>query len=168
MVAGMTTRGLPALALAAAVLGGCAVTLPQPGQSEADAVRLLAPLTARYAMPGGATRLEFARGPWGRQTWMVDVDAAGRVTAVDQVLDEAHFQAFQQRAPGLSRDELLRTLGRPGEVRSGGWQGGQVWAWRYPTNDCLWFQASIGDDGKVRDGAYGIDPRCDAASDKQP
>jgi hypothetical protein len=97
---------------------------------------------------------------------MVDIDAGGRITAANQVLNEASFAEFQRRAPGMSRDELLRTLGRPGEVRSGGWQGGQVWSWRYPTNDCLWFQSSVGDDGVVKDGVYGIDPHCDAASDK--
>ena len=49
-------------------------------------------------------------------------------------------------------------------MRGGGWQGGQVWSWRYITNppQCQWFQVSILDDGKLRDGgAYGIDPRCD-------
>jgi hypothetical protein len=147
-------------------LAGCATVAPLPGGSEADAVRLLGAPTSRYPMPGGATRLEFARGPWGRETWMVDIDAGGRITAANQVLNEASFAEFQRRAPGMSRDELLRTLGRPGEVRSGGWQGGQVWSWRYPTNDCLWFQSSVGDDGVVKDGVYGIDPHCDAASDK--
>ncbi len=86
--------------------------------------------------------------------------------ATQQVLNEMSFLDFQRRAPGMSRAELLRTLGRPGERRHGGWQSGEVWSWRYPTNDCLWFQVSIGEDGVVRDGAYGIDPRCDAASDK--
>jgi len=146
-------------------LAGCAALTrppPQPGQSEADALQRLGNPTARYPMADGATRLEFARGPYGRETWMVDLDSAGRVTAADQVLDEAHFYAFQQRAPGMPRDELLRTLGRPGERKGGGWQGGEVWSWRYPTNDCLWFQVSIGNDGVVRDGAFAIDPRCDA------
>lgn len=155
--------------LTALLLAGCATLMappPQPGQSEADAVARFGAPTARYAMAGGATRLEFATGPYGRTTWMVDLDAGGHVTGADQVLDEAHFDAFQRRAAGMPRDELLRTLGRPGERRGGGWQGGEVWSWRYPTNDCLWFQVSIGDDGRVRDGAYGVDPRCDAPNDR--
>jgi len=157
-------RFTPVLITLALALGGCATLmqpLPQPGQSEADALRQMGWPTSRYAMPGGATRLEYATGPYGRQTWMVDIDAGGRVVEVRQVLNEANFAEFQARAPGMSRDDLLRTLGRPGETRHGGWQGGQVWSWRYPTNDCLWFQVSIGDDGIVRDGGYGIDWRCD-------
>ena len=154
---------LPA-ALLAMSLAGCAAFAPpdiRPGQTEAEVVGLFGKPTGRYAMPDAATRLEFATGPYGRTTWMVDLDAAGRATGAKQVLNEASFADFQARAPGMTRDELLRTLGRPGERRHGGWQGGEVWSWRYPTNECLWFQSSIGADGIVRDGAYGPDPRCD-------
>jgi hypothetical protein len=149
------------------VLAGCAVLNPpppSPGQSEADALRRFGQPTARYPMPDGVSRLEFATGPYGRETWMVDLDGSGRVIVARQVLNEASFADFQARAPGMTRDELLRTLGRPGERRHGGRQGGEVWSWRYPTNDCLWFQVSIGNDGLVRDGAYGIDWRCDAGT----
>jgi hypothetical protein len=150
--------------LSALWLVACAAP-PQPGQSVGQLMQQRGMPTARYSMPNGVTRLEFATGPFGRETWMVDVDAGQQVLAAQQVLNEASFAEFQRHAPGMTRDELLRTLGRPGERRSGGWQGGQVWAWRYPTNDCLWFQASIGDDGIVRDGAYGIDPACDTRND---
>ena len=161
---------LPA-ALLAMSLAGCAAFAPpdiRPGQTEAEVVGLFGKPTGRYAMPDAATRLEFATGPYGRTTWMVDIDTAGRVTGAKQVLNEASFADFQARAPGMTRDELLRTLGRPGERRHGGWQGGEVWSWRYPTNECLWFQSSIGADGIVRDGAYGIDPRCDPPTGRQP
>jgi hypothetical protein len=62
---------------------------------------------------------------------------------------------------------MLYHLGRPGEVKRLGWIGGQVWSWRYPTFDCLWFQVTVNDDGSLRDaGGYGIDPSCDAPSDR--
>ncbi|MFY9511829.1 MAG: hypothetical protein WAQ05_12750 [Rubrivivax sp.] len=158
----LAVLALPALLTACAALA----PMPQPGQDEAAVLQRLGPPTARYPMPAGATRLEYATGPYGRQTWMVDVDAGRRVTAVRQVLNEASFADFQLRAPGMSRDELLRTLGRPGERRRVGWLGGELWSWRFPTNDCLWFQSTIGPDGLVRDGGYGIDPTCDAPSDR--
>jgi hypothetical protein len=147
-------------------LAACAgLAPPAPGQTEGEVVQRFGTPTARYGLASGNTRLEFARGPYGRETWMVDLDAGGHVTAAEQVLSEAHFADFQARAPGMPRSALLRELGTPGERRGGGWQGGEVWSWRYPTNDCLWFQVSIGDDGIVRSGSYGIDPRCDARSD---
>ncbi|MCK7501407.1 MAG: hypothetical protein MZW92_73540 [Comamonadaceae bacterium] len=81
------------------------------------------------------------------------------------MLTESNLMAEQRRLPGMTRDELLRTLGRPGERRGGGWQGGEVWSWRYDTHDCWWFQVSIGDDGIVRDGAFGPDGRCERPFD---
>jgi hypothetical protein len=36
-----------------------------------------------------------------------------------------------------------------------------VWSYRYWTPFCQWFQVSVGDDGKVVETGYGIDPMCD-------
>jgi hypothetical protein len=146
-------------------LGGCALFAPPPlrsGMTEAEVVSMLGRLTARYALPQGGQRLEFARGPMGRETWMVDLDAAGRSTAWRQALNERAFLDFQLRGPGVPRAEVLLTLGTPGERRRGGWMGGEVWSWRYPTNDCLWFQVTLTDEARVRDAGYNIDPICDA------
>ena len=71
------------LALAAA---GCATHKPQDiraGQSETELLQLMGKPTGRYPGPNGQTRIEFATGPYGRTTWMVDVDASGKVRGVD-------------------------------------------------------------------------------------
>ena len=156
-----------ALLMAAAVLAGCAgpgITALRTGADEAELRQLWGEPTSRYALPAGS-RLEYATGPYGRTTWMVDLDGDGRVLGAQQVLADRHLQAVQGLLPGMTRDELLRTLGRPGERRGGGWQGGEVWSWRYDNPFCLWFQVSIGDDGRVRDGAFGPDPLCDYNED---
>ena len=148
-------------AMLAALLGACAGYAPGgvgPGQSEADVARSMGAATGRYALPGGATRLEYARGPYGRHTYMIDLDAAGRVARVDQVLNEANFLRVN---PGMTQSDLLLLLGRPGEVFGVRLENAQVWSWRYPTNDCLWFQATVTRDGRVLDAGRGIDPRCD-------
>jgi hypothetical protein len=154
---------LPLLALAACA--GVAWQGPQPGQTEAEVLQRHGAPTGRYTLADGATRLEYATGPFGRTTWMVDV-RDGRVVMARQVLNEAHFAEFQGKAPGMNRDELLRTLGRPGEAKGVGWQGHRLWSWRYPTNDCLLFQVTLGADGVVRDAGYNIDPRCDPPNEK--
>lgn len=164
------TGGRSALALVFSLLmlAGCATELPAPGTPASGLSGRFAAPTARYAMPEGETRLEFASGPYGRETWMVDVNAAGRVLRSEQVLGEGPFAALQQALathPGMKREQLLRLIGSPGERRGGGRQGGAVWSWRYPTNDCLWFQVSVADDGVVWGASYAIDPRCDAGSD---
>jgi hypothetical protein len=142
-----------------ALLAACALPPPAPGTAADDVLRTWGRPTARYILPQGE-RLEYATGPNGRTTWMIDVDAAGRVARSRQVLNELEFEAVQ--ASSLTRDQLLMRLGTPGERKSGGYAGGQVWSWRYPTNDCLWFQASVADDGRVTSSSYGIDPACDA------
>ena len=162
-LAARVAAGVAALGLVA----GCAVPLPATGDAREAVVARWGPPTGRYTLPAGAERLEYATGPFGRMTWMVDLDAGGRVSAVTQVLNEARFAEFQRRSQGMPRDELLRELGRPGEVQRLGWMGGQVWSWRYPTNDCLWFQVTLDRDGKVDGSGYGIDPVCDAPSDRE-
>jgi hypothetical protein len=149
---------------AVALLTGC-VALQGPrlarGQTEAELVAQLGPPTGRYAMPDGVQRLEWATGPLGRHTWMVDIGRDGRSVWFDQVLNTAHLADFAARAPGMDVPQLLRELGRPAERRPGGLAGGEVWSWRYPTNDCLWWQVSIGRDGRVTSAGQGIDPLCD-------
>jgi hypothetical protein len=148
-------------------LGGCAVQAPQRGASRAEVQARWGLPTGSYSMPDGQMRLEYATGPYGRTTWMVDVDAAGRVVEARQVLNEAEFLAVQTKLAGVGmpRDQLLRSLGRPGERRHGGRPGGEVWSWRYPTHDCLWFEVSVTDAGLAHSGAYAIDPRCDSPAD---
>jgi hypothetical protein len=153
-------RTAAALALCAGVVA-CATYGPgalKAGDDAAAVQRELGAPTARYPMPGGRTRLEFARGPFGKHTYMVDLDGSQRVLAVEQVLDDAHFNRV---LAGMPRDDLLRLLGRPAETRGGGWQPGQVWSWRYETPFCDWFQVSLDPQGRVIDSAHGPDPLCD-------
>jgi hypothetical protein len=149
---------------AALLLAACATPLPSPQTPESEVLKTWGPPTARYALQGGAQRLEYATGPWGRQTWMIDIDAAGRVRQAEQVLSDNAFIRLQQE-PGLRREDVLRRMGTPGERRSAR-GGGQTWSWRYPTNDCLWFQLSLAADGSVQGGAFLPDPTCDGPNDK--
>ena len=149
-------------ALLGALLSGCVnMSNPKvlaPGAS-AEAIRAhLGEPTARYAMPGGSTRLEYARGPYGRETWMLDVDANGALVAATQALTEANFNGIQA---GMSRDELLRTLGRPSRTGVVGRQHQTVWSYRYQSPFCQWFQVGLSASGVVEDTGYGPDPLCD-------
>jgi hypothetical protein len=66
----------------------------------------------------------------------------------------------------MPRNDVLRELGRPGEVSRVRYPAGELWSYRFPTNDCLWFQVAIGTDGKAINAGYNIDPLCDAVSDR--
>lgn len=152
----------PAALLAAALLAGCAGYSPRavkPGMAADEVVSAMGRPTARHALPGGGERLEYARGPLGLHTYMVDLDAQGRVVKWEQVLDEAHFQALP---PGISAEDLQRTLGRPAEVRRYARVPGDFWSYRFedPTNLCRWWQVPV-INGQAGSGGYGPDPRCD-------
>jgi hypothetical protein len=156
-VLGLALAGLAGLA-------GCAGYGPPPGvvgQPLATVEQAMGPATGRYTLPDGRERIEFARGPFGRHTWMLDLDAQGRVARSEQVLSEATFATIRD---GDSMASVLQRIGRPGDKRSGGWQRGEVWNWRYDTNDCLWFELSVVD-GVVRSPAIVLDPRCDTRTD---
>jgi len=159
---------LPPLLAPVLLLGACATPAPTPGSSRDEVLRTWGQPTATYMLPAAGQRLEYATGPWGRTTWMIDLDGSGRVSRALQVLNEGEFlqvQTAHSQPAGMSGEELQRWLGRPAEKR-GVWRNGQTWSWRYPTNDCLWFQASIDAAGKVVGSGYSIDPSCDAPSDR--
>lgn len=116
------------------------------------------PPTAVLPLPEGGTRLEYAQGPFGRRTWMVDLDRSGRVQHWTQVLTEARFHAVR---PGMDAEALRLWLGRPSQRRPGGWPGGEVWSWRYEAVFCQWFQVSLDEGQRVTSTAYTPDPLCD-------
>jgi len=116
----------------------------------------------QYALADGRTRLEYDQG---RQTYMLDFDAAGTLVAKQQVLAP---DSFEQIVPGMSQSELRSRLGRPAHVFSVPWQGLQVWNYRYVGGDCIWFQVSVLDaTHQVSEAAYGMDPACDGARGKE-
>ncbi|MEO7336307.1 MAG: hypothetical protein ABIV63_06980 [Caldimonas sp.] len=150
-----------ALPVGMACLTACASLSPDrlpAGAPIADARALFGGPTAEYPLAGGATRLEFARGSFGRETYMLDFDAGGHLVKSEQVLTEGNFAKV---APGQSSDDLRMRLGRPAQVFNIGWQNLQVWNYRFPAADCVWYQVSIDDSRRVKESNYGTDPACD-------
>ena len=150
------------IAALAAALSACAGYGPgdlRSGQSEADVQARMGQPTGRYALPDGGSKLEYARGPMGKHTYMIDVDAAGRVRAWEQVLTEPRFDAVRLAEP---QADVRNELGRPSETRVG-WRGvGEVWSYRYESLFCRWFQVWLVE-GRVREAAYATDPMCEEA-----
>jgi len=155
-----------ALVATVALLAGCATPALEPakrlarGQDEAAVRAVMGTPTGRYDMPQGARRLEYARGPLGHETWMVDLDAAGRVTAVEQVLNPRRFAEVRR---GMTGDELLRLLGRPAE-RQRQYLDRVTWYWRHSPYDCVWFGVTLSAQGRAIDTGGDLpDPHCDVS-----
>ncbi len=164
----LVRRALVPLVAAAAAVGGCAMLAPGglPPGTPIDAARhaFVAP-TGEYRLPGGGTRLEFAQGSFGKQTYMLDFDANGVLTSSTQVLAEANFAAI---VPGLPAADLRMQFGRPAHVFSVPWQKLHVWNYRYAGGDCVWFQVSVSDaTQRVTEAGMGTDPACDGPRDRE-
>lgn len=154
------------LAAAAAALPAACALHPfapdavTPGEARADVLRVMGPPTATYAMPDGHERLEYSRMPFGRKTYMIDFDGAGRVTRWEQVLDENHFL---QVVPGMHRADVLRLIGPPsstGQYRLP--RPGITWLYRYESiPKCQLFEVAFDvAAGTVVSGGYPPDPAC--------
>ena len=152
---------LSSIAIACALAAGCASLAPPSlslGTSVADAQRSLGAPTGQYPLADGGTRLEYGRAPYGQQTWMFDFDARGGFTQATQVLTEARFNRIPK---GMTRDELLMTLGHPSQQSVIGLQRQTVWSYRFAGHFCQWFQVGINAAGRVADTGYYPDPLCD-------
>jgi len=91
------------------------------GASRQDVVARLGQPTRTVAIPGGE-RLQYSLQPFGQFAWMVDLDAAGKVTRVRQVLDTLDFNRI---VPGRwTVDDVEREFGPPALIeRVGSWNG---------------------------------------------
>ena len=109
------------------------------------------------------SRLEFRRGPRGKHTWFVYLDAHGRVSRAEQVLTEKNFSRIDV---GMTQDDVLQLLGRPSEVQLLGRARGVVWNYRYENNSCQWFQVELSLQQQVRSAGYGEPPECQRPNDR--
>ena len=152
-------RSLTVSLAAAVLLVACATSNLdnlKPGASLAEVQAQLGNAAASYPLPNGGKRLEF-RGS-GPRTYMVDIDATGKMVQAVQVLNTDNFRNI---VAGMTREQVLMTLGRPNNVAPGGRQGGEVWSWNYQNTQCQWFQVSIGADGLTRGpGSSAMLPAC--------
>ncbi|MBC7729204.1 MAG: outer membrane protein assembly factor BamE [Microbacteriaceae bacterium] len=146
-----------------ALLVGCAgpqVLKVGPGQTEAEMLAVMGSPSGRYPLPDGGQRVEYAKGPMGRVTFMFDLDSSGRIKTAEQVLTPQNFAKVR---PDMNRDEVQLILGRPG-ARQREYMDKETWSWRYETFDCLWAQVTFNAANRVMGGvAYLPDPRCDAS-----
>lgn len=115
------------------VVAGCA-GMPErlpAGASRADIEAVLGRPTAEHRLDTGV-RLQYSRQPAGQQVFNLDLDANGRLARREQVMDQAWFDRIQPDR--WSRDEVLRTFGRPAVVERVASFRGDIWTYRYLDN----------------------------------
>jgi hypothetical protein len=119
----------PLLVIACA---GCAAydghTLMPGTSTEADVRSTMGSPAAEYQESDGSRQLAYPRGPLGTQTYMAEVAPDGVVRSVRPALNDATFNRI---APGMTRDEVLRLIGPPGETMSFARSGQVAWDYRF-------------------------------------
>ena len=125
----------------AALVAGCAfpgfgAAGVQAGQSREQVIASAGRPTATVPLPGGGQRLQYSLQPMGQQAWMVDLDAAGKVTSARQVFTATEFQRIQ---PGWSRADVEREFGAPARDEHVGSWNGPIMTYRwYEDRDMFW------------------------------
>lgn len=96
---------------------------------------------------GGKT-LEYPRQPEGLTNYMITIGPDGRMSALRQLLNPDNMKRV---APGQTRDEVRRTLGKPAKMIRYALKQQEVWDWRFqaPGQDPMMFSVTFDDAGQV-------------------
>ncbi len=125
----MKCTGILLVALLAA---GCASyngnSLKSGVSTESEVRGVMGQPAAEFTSGDGSRRLAYPHGPLGTQTYMADVGPDGRVQGVRQVLND---DTFHQVRSGMTRDEILRLIGPPGDTMAFERLRQTSWEWRY-------------------------------------
>ena len=114
-----------------AVAAGCASydgSSLRAGAPESEVRAVMGAPAAEFPNPDGSKRLVYPRGPLGTQTFMADVGRDGSLQSVSRVLTD---DVFNHIRPGLTRDEVLRMIGPPGDTMHFPRSGQYSWDYRY-------------------------------------
>ena len=113
------------------LLGGCAGMIrqaPSPGDPAAVVQQKMGAPTAVYQI-GADQVFEYATGPMGQQTFMARIGSDGHLASWEQVLTSEKFATVKIDA--ATREDMLRSFGRPAEVSRVAMHDYEVWSYRY-------------------------------------
>ena len=113
------------------LLGGCAGMLrqaPSLGDPVAVVQQKMGMPTAVYQV-GANQVFEYATGPMGQQTFMARIGLDGRLVSYEQVLSSEKFATVKIDA--ATKDDVLRSFGRPAEMSRVAMHDYEVWSYRY-------------------------------------
>ncbi len=111
------------------ILSGCAIMPPVvTGETEAAVLAKLGKPAGRYLV-NQEQWLEYPTGPAGQFTYFAYIDAEGKLRAYEQVLSNAKFATIE--VDKATKEDVLRTIGHPGNTSSLRNPNFEVWSYRY-------------------------------------
>jgi hypothetical protein len=152
-------RTIPVLALAAVLLAGCAhpwsAASLTPGTPREQVLAQAGPPYRVVPLANGGQRLQYPN-PAGRQALMIDLDAAGRLVSVQQVLHPAHFNRIE--TDQWTRADVEREFGPPYQVDGVTSWIGPIYTYRWwDRNERMFYWVYFDPQGVVRRHHPGID-----------
>jgi hypothetical protein len=151
-------------ALAAMLLiGACASPFGgdniAPGTPRDEVLARMGRPTRVLPLPNGAQRLQYSLQPMGQYAWMVDVDAAGRVTSARQVLTERDFHRIVPDQ--WTRADIEREFGPPARIDAvSSWNGPvMTYRWRDLGGADMFYWVYLDPQGTVRRAHPGMEFR---------
>ncbi len=101
----------------------------KPGVASVDdVVRVMGQPAMRWQNPDNSSQLAYPRAPAGLHTYMVFIARDGKLQRIENVLDT---RVLAQVRPGMTKEEVLRTLGPPGWTADYPRRGELEWEWRF-------------------------------------
>ncbi len=101
----------------------------KPGVSSLDDVeRVMGQPAMRWQNSDKSSQLAYPRAPAGLHTYMVFIGSDGKLQSIDNVLDPKVFATIR---PGMTKEQVLRTLGPPGWAADYPNRDTREWEWRF-------------------------------------
>lgn len=148
---------------AALLLAACAAPFGPadvaPGTPREAVLARMGQPTRVVPLANGAQRLQYSGQPAGQYAWMVDVDAAGRVTSARQVLTQRDFERI---VPGTwTAADVEREFGPPARIeRVASWNGPLLtYRWRDIQGANMFYWVYLDAQGIVRRAHPGMEVR---------
>jgi hypothetical protein len=146
--------------LGALLLAGCAQPWQRftQGEDESTIVAKLGPPREVYDLPNGGKRLMWPTQPMGETTTAADIDGAGKIVTVRQVLDDNEF--YKAQIGTWTKSDVLVNFGRPVETSYYPLMKRQVWTYRYMESNVWYMMYSFyfDDEGILRTTQKSPDP----------
>jgi hypothetical protein len=103
-------------------------TLRAGASSESEVRSVMGAPAVELADADGSKVLAYPHGPLGTTTYMARLGKDGTLEGVRQALTDGTFSTIQ---PGLTRDDVLRMIGPPGETQFFARLNQDSWGYRY-------------------------------------
>ena len=150
------TTTLAAVATSVLTLVGCDQTkidgLEEGLSTEIDVRKAFGEPETIWPETNGARTLEYPRQPMGHSNYMITIGADGVMTALRQVVTP---HVFAQIQPGMTQEQVRRTLGKPAKRMTYNLKQETDWDWNWidPPNREMEFTVTFGANGTVKSTA---------------